>query len=239
MVRFQQRVLVGLIFFTTILTSSIQAQTDDSRRRGFLLDRLSIKQLKTWLTINKLIHSEDLNGQLLHPTLKALFDRLQNSYHTIYLEFDDSSEGCPYIAGMFDIERLDPEGESHIAVIKLRLRIIERASVPPRSVVKTGFIPFVGLDKLERYTEVLGHEMAHAVDVLFDPARAATLDDFSRNADIILEEQLRRRKGFSDPEAEREIQRRDDFLNELEKPAESAEAEVWRELYVSKSKRRS
>src|SRR5262245_529924 len=141
MFRLQQGVAVVFLFLTTILTS-VQCQNDvnDPRRRGILLDRLSIKQLETWLTMIKLIHSEDQNGQILHPTLKALFDRLENSDHTIYLQFDDSRGGSPYIAGIFDIERLDPEGESHVAVIKLRLRIIEQASVPSKSVVKNGFV---------------------------------------------------------------------------------------------------
>ena len=57
--------------------------------------------------------------------------------------------------------------------------------------------------------------------------------EIQRNPDVIVQEQLRRRDGHSDPEAMVEILRRDTFLNELEKPAESAEAAVWRELILS------
>jgi hypothetical protein len=55
----------------------------------------------------------------------------------------------------------------------------------------------------------------------------------SKTTDVIIQEQLRRSKGKSDPRAVLEIRRRDAFLNELEVPAEMVEAEVWRELSVS------
>jgi len=140
--------------------------------------------------------------------------------------------------GSFAIERLDPEGISHVAVIKLRLENIDRAVAPTSSNLSGPFIPFAGLSKTDRYTEVFAHEMGHAVDILFNQPRAVALDEILRNTNVIVQDQLQRAKGLIDPELMVEILRRDAFLNELEKPAESAEAAVWREL-VSSSQERS
>ena len=98
-------------------------------------------------------------------------------YHSVYLEFAVSRAGCRCVAGKFSIERVNPEGSRNVAVIKLYLRIIEQASAPARANLKNGFAPLAGLNKLDRYAEVLGHEMAHAVDILFSPERAKWVDE--------------------------------------------------------------
>ena len=231
----RQIVVFVLSIVSTVCATCLSAKgiAPDGSPHGILLDRLSPKQLKTWLAINTRIYAQGEDGRFLNPTLKALFETLQTSEHRIFVEFDDSREGSRYIAGTFGIEQLDSTGISHVAVIKLRLRNIDHALTPISSNVSGPFIPFSGLMKLDCYTEVFAHEMAHAVDILFDQDRAAALDEILREPDVILEEQLRRSKGLSDPEAVLEIQRRDAFLNELEKPAELTEAAVWRELLMS------
>jgi hypothetical protein len=229
--------VVSIVSTLSAATLSAKGSAPDGPPHGILLNRLSGKQLKTWLTINSRIYAQSDDGEFLHPELKALFERLQNSGHRIFVEFQATGEGSHHIAGTFGIERLDPEGISHIAVIKLRLENIDRAAAPASSNLNGPFIPFAGLSKADRYTEVFAHEMAHGVDILFDKPRATALDEILRNTDVIVQEQLRRAKGLSDPEAMLEILRRDAFLNELEKPAESAEATVWRELILSSQQR--
>ena len=239
MVVVRQITVFVLSIVSTLFAASLSAKgiAPDGPPHGILLNRLSSKQLKTWLTIKSSIYAQGVDGAFLHPTLKALFDRLQNSEHRIFVEFEPTRGGSRYVAGTFGIELLDPEKISHIAVIKLRLENIDLAAAPTSSNLSGPFIPFAGLGKQDRYIEVFAHEMAHAVDILFDQPRATALDEILRNTDVIVQEQLRRAKGQSNPEAMLEILRRDAFLNELERPAEAAEAMVWRELILSSQER--
>ena len=244
MFRFRQAGEVALVLLVTFIASNVQAQiikrydTGSDLASGVLLDRLSARHHKTWHAIRKVIYAEDADGKPLHPKLKGLFEQLQTSDHSVYLEFDDSLAGCRCVAGKFSIERVNPEGSRNVAVIKLYLRIIERASAPARANLKDGFAPLAGLNKLDRYAEVLGHEMAHAVDILFSPERAKWVDEVFRKSDQVIQQRLRR-KGNIEPEMERALQERDAFLLELEKPAGTAEAMVWRELVESRRKRKT
>jgi len=244
MFRFRQAGEVALVLLVTFIASNVQAQIikqDDAGSdlaSGVLLDRLSARHHKTWHAIRKVIYAEDADGKPLHPMLKALLEQLQTSDHSVYLEFDDSLAGCRCTAGKFSIERVDLEGSRNVAVIKLYLRIIDHASAPSRANLKDGFAPLAGLNKLDRYAEVFGHEMAHAVDVLFSPERAKWVDEVLRKSDQVIQQRLRR-KGRIEPEMQLALQERDAFLHELEKPAEIAEAMVWRELVESRRKRKA
>ena len=243
MFRFLQAGEVALVLLVTFIAANVQAQTskqDDEGSdlaSGILLDRLSARHHKTWHAIRKVIYAEDADGKPLHPMLKALLEQLQTSDHSVYLEFDDSLAGCRCVAGKFLIERVDPEGSRNVAVIKLYLRIIEKTPARDRANLKDDFAPLAGLNKLDRYAEVLGHEMAHAVDILFSPERAKRVDEILRKSDQVLQQHLRP-KGSIEPEMERALQERDAFLQELEKPAAIAEAMVWRELVESRRKRK-
>ena len=238
---FRQAGAVALVF--TFIASNVEAQItkqDDARSdvaSGILLDRLSAKHCKTWHKIRQVIYAEDADGKPLHPLLKALFEQLQNSDHSVYLEFDDSRAFGRSIAGKFSIEQLDPEGSRNVGVIKLYLRNIEHAIAPNSAKVKDGFAPLAGLNKLDRYVEVFGHEMAHAVDILFTPERANLVDEIFRKSNQVIQQRLQR-KGRIEPEEERVLHERDAVLNELEKPAVLTEEMVWRELVESRRKRK-
>jgi hypothetical protein len=226
------------------IASNVQAQTirrDDAGSdlaSGVLLDRLSARHHKTWHAIRKVIYAGDADGKPLHPMLTSLLEQLQTSNHSVYLEFDDSRAGCRCTAGEFSIERVDPEGSRNVAVIKLYLRIIEQAPAPARANPKHVFAPLAGLNKLDRYAEVLGHEMAHAVDILFSPERAKRVDEAFKKSDQVIQQRLHP-NGKIEPQMERALQERDAFLQELEKPAGIAEAIVWRELVESRRKRKA
>jgi hypothetical protein len=245
MVPFRQAGEVALILLVTFIGANVRAQDieqDDARHdfaSGISLDRLSAKDQKTWQAIRSIIYSKDADGRALHPKLRELYEQLQESEHTIYLEFDESRSGCRCTGGNFSIERLDPEGISHVAVIKLHLKNVEYAFAPAQPNLRGDFVPLAGLNELDRYTEVLAHEMAHAVDILFNQERAKMVDELLRRTDLVVEELLHRRAGRIEPELEQELHERDAILHELEKPAQSAEAVVWRELVLSRRKRRT
>lgn len=198
------------------------------RETGIRLDRLSPKHQKIWQSIKQIILAENADGTALHPKLWNLFEQLQTSNHTIYVEFAETDEGCHCVAGRFYIEQLDPAGFRNIGVIKLYLRTIAHASTDRPATSKDEFIPMTGLKKMERYAEVLGHEMAHAVDILFNRERAQLVDGILKKTNQVLRERVRIRK--IKPEWEVILRQSDTFLIELEKPALMAEEEVWREL---------
>ena len=195
---------------------------------GIRLDRLSPEHRKIWEAIKQSIVSENADGTPLHPKLRSLFEQLQTSAHTIYLEFDDSN-ACRYVVGQFLIERLDPVG-GNVAVVRLYVRNIEHASTDPLPNSKDGFVPLAGLKKIDRYAEVLGHEMAHVVDILFNQERANLVDNFLKERDRALEQRVDSKTKKIAPEVEWVLRQRDAFLNELEKPALIAEEQIWREL---------
>ena len=156
--------------------SGVRAQ-DSARLNGatatnIITDRLTGKDLRRWEAIKRIVFAEDIEGQPLHPTLRSLWDQLERSGHVIYIEMRGMGRAISNTAGVFHIERLDPEGLKHVAIIRLYPETIDRAYVGPAAGAPEGFIPFQGLSKEERYAEVLGHEMAHAVDILSDLARA-------------------------------------------------------------------
>jgi hypothetical protein len=213
---------IALILF--FISTAANAET------GIRLDRLSPKHLKLWEAIKQIIIAENKDGAALYPMLRSLFEQLKTSNHEIYLEFDQTDAGCHCTAGQFFIERLDPLGGPNVAVIKLYSRTIEHAPIDPLANSKNKFVPLVGLNKLERYAEVLGHEMAHVVDILFDQERATLVDDFLKKTDQAIGERLRNKKKKIEPELALVLQQRDAFLSELEKPAVIAEEQIWREL---------
>ena len=103
-------VLRQVVVFVLTLVSTLCASTlsvngiaPDGPSHGILLDRLKAKQLKIWLAINSRIYAEANDGSFLHPTLKALFETLQNSKHRIFVELDESDKGSRYVAGTFAI----------------------------------------------------------------------------------------------------------------------------------------
>src|SRR5262245_15155697 len=147
------------------------ARLNSAADTNIITDRLAGKDLRRWEAIKRIVFAEDIEGQPLHPTLRGLWEKLERSGHTIYIEMRGMGRAISNTAGVFHIERLDPEGVRHVAIIRLYPEIIDRAYVGQNAGVE-GFIPFQGLSREERYAEVLGHEMAHAVHILCDPARA-------------------------------------------------------------------
>lgn len=219
------------------------ARAQDSMRlnsvaaTNIITDRLSGKDLRRWESIKRIVFAEDFEGQPLHPTLRGLWEKLGRSGHTIYIEMRGMGRAISNTAGVFHIERLDPEGVKHVAIIRLYPETIDRAYIGPTAGAE-GFIPFQGLSKEERYAEVLGHEMAHAVHILSDLPRARMVKEVVQETNELFLS-YGRQYGYANvgPEIQRRIAIRDALLKELEEPAETAERLVWREILWSREAR--
>jgi hypothetical protein len=216
----------------------LESEPQQADSSGLITSRLSVKELERWKEIERIVTASDADQRPLHPVLRNLWEWVETSGHAVFVELATSTRASTCTAGSFAIERFDPKGEKHVAVIRLNLSSIDRAYVGPGAARDNGLIPFQGLSKNERYVEVLGHELAHAVDILSDLERAGNVEEIVEKTNEILLSWRQRRKGDSlAPEINRRLSRRDALLKELEEHAERMEYIVWQELTASKRAR--
>ena len=99
---------------------------------------------------------------------------------------------------------------------------------------RNGFRPFHGLGREERYAEVLGHELGHAVWALESPKRAR----------LMFELQTRPRKfawtlwRSKSSVVRRQMGKLEAQCEAIEIPARETEVRVWAELVASQAERR-
>src|SRR5215510_10629452 len=236
---------VAHLLTLALLTSQINGQGTQARKlkgvarqaefSGLITSRLSQKELEQWQEIERIVFAEDARRQPLHPSLRNLWQWVETSGHAVFVEIMRSTRTTTCTAGSFVIERLDPKGEKHIAVIKLNLSSIDQAFVGSDSARDNGFVPFEGLSKEERYVEVLGHELAHAVHILTNLERAGKVEEMiEKTNEMLLSPRPSRKDTPLSPEMKRRLSRRDALLKDLEKQAEEMECVIWRELTASK-----
>ena len=104
-----------------------------------------------------------------------------------------------------------------VVLVRLNLGMIDRALASERSRRADDFIPFAGLSKKQRYAEVLGHELAHVVRLLTRPDYLSLYQE---------------RQALADRRSQ-DVQCIGRLTSSIEKPAEAAEIEIWRELAAS------
>lgn len=225
-------VLVALLLLPTANVSG----SENSLPTGLRTERLTPKDQLRWNHLENLVFAQSPDGQWLHPTLINLWQWIETSGHAVYIEFNRSNNVITSTAGQFRIERLDPRGERHVGVITLNLSSIDAAYIGADVMRAVGFIPFDKLKQDERYAEVLGHEMAHAADILTSLDKVAKVEEFVQKTNELL---LHHRSLKPTEQITRDLMsrldRRDEFLKPLEAAADRAEAVVWRELVASKT----
>ncbi|MDX2031193.1 MAG: hypothetical protein SF339_11010 [Blastocatellia bacterium] len=205
---------------------------------GLVTTRLSGKELARWKAIETIALAVDANHQPLHPTLWGMWQWIETSGHTVYVEVTRNARVATCTAGNFIIERSDPRGERHIGAIKLNLSNIDLAYVGPNVARADGFVPFEKLNREERYVEVLGHELSHAVHILTSIDRTKLVEEsVEKTNELLLKFQPRRKSEFIPADLKRRLSRRDELLESLERQAEAMEVLVWKELVASKAAR--
>jgi len=227
-----------LIFLAGICDVECKAVSSSTKNVGLITTRLSPKELEKWKAIEQIVFAEDANRQPLHPTLRGLWEWVETSGHVVYVEVIRAEPVTTCTAGHFMVERFDPLGERHITVIKLNLGNINQAYVGPETRRANGLVPFHVLDRKERYAEVLGHELAHAVHILTSLERIRMVEELVQQTNQMLLSQHHQSKSVGlAPELKRRLTRRDAFLRELEDQAEAMEKVVWEELTARKPER--
>lgn len=230
-----------LIFVYEALAQSASLNRVDARlnsksivRIGLITSRLSRKQFKRWKQIERLVFAEDSQGRSLHPTLRCLWLWAETSTHAIYVELPEQASYKGTNAGHFKVEKFDPAGKRHVASIRLRLSVVDMAVSDETVGRSNGFIPFYNLRQWERYAEVVGHELAHAHEILSDLKTAKLAFEVVEQTNSLLTAhyQQRAKKPFGQKLMQKLI-KRDSLLREFEAHAEAVEEIVWDELIKS------
>lgn len=215
-------------------SSKLSPTTPANMPVGIVTERLSPKDLQRWAAIERVVFAEQ-EGRPLHPTLRGLWEWIEASGHAVYVEFVKSNVGVTSTAGHFSLEQLDPRGERHAGVIQLNLTNIDLAYVGRDVQRQPGFIPFDQLSREERYAEVLGHEMAHAADILTSLDKSNTVEEMvQRTNELLLHHRSLKPTEQLTVELTNRLSHRDKMLKVLEAAADKLEAAVWRELVASK-----
>lgn len=202
-----------------------QAQKDSAPAlTGIVTDRLSRSQLRVWRSILEIVMARDKQGRQLHPTLYGLYHRAETSGHLIHIEL--SEEESLSRAGRFRIETLDPSGTRHVMAIRLNLPTIDRTYVGESTRHANGWIPFAGLRTTQRYAEVLGHELAHAISVFQDPEALRLYQQLEKETkDLEIGD-----GNDASGDWPKRLESVEQLMRQIERPAEAAELEIWREL---------
>lgn len=195
------------------LGSAAQKTLTPRKATGVRTDRLKKSHLKAWESIMEIVLAKDGEGRSVHPALYGLYHQADASGHEIQIELS-TQRATMCAVGFCRIERHTEEAQKQVVLIRLNLGMIDRAISSDLTRRADGFIPFAGLRKKERYVEVLGHELAHVVQLLTNP-------DYR---DLYLE-----RQGLADTGSQ-DIQFIRSLTSSIERPAEAAEIEIWREL---------
>lgn len=202
---------------------------------GVITDRLTPKDLQRWNSIERIVFAQNVEGQYLHPTLCGLWQWIETSGHAVYIEFAKPTINITSTAGHFSIAALDPSGERHEGVIRLNLANIDMAYVGQETWRALGFIPFDQLSREDRYVEVLGHEMAHAADILTSLDKTNRVDEMvEKTNEMLMHHRSLKPMEQLTIELKHRLNRRDAMLKVLESAAEKMESAVWRELVASK-----
>lgn len=211
----------------------MDARAGDSENdvaRGILTDRLTSRHLRIWGSIRKIVFARNRSSRIIHPKLRALWNEAETSGHVIYIELSDIMSLSR--AGQFMIEKLDPMGQRHTAVIRINLSIINLVYVGQSARRADGLIPFAGLRSEERYAEVLGHELAHAVRTFQDAGHLK----LSLELDQEIKQLNFGPRGLVDESGNQERWDRIARLSRrIEQPAEAQETDIWHELLIRRS----
>jgi hypothetical protein len=205
------------------------------RKSGIISDRLTPSQQEVWRAIAKIAEARSGSGNALYPTLRRLWDWVSTSGHAIYINLPEGSDSTAGVAGSFTLTHFDPLGLRHEAVITLHRRTIDLAHVGSSAMRPGGFIPFMKLTRIERYVEVLGHELAHAVHILSSLERSYLVVELVERTNAAFRSSLSRKpRGQIGPEMLTRLAKRDRLLQTLESHATSVEAAIWKELLAAR-----
>jgi hypothetical protein len=196
---------------------------------GFVLERLSKGHVRVWRAIEQVVSASNPSGEPRSPTLRRLWEWARTSTHVLHVEMVSPLKMASGRVGVFHVEHVDPARLRHVAVIRLCPRNIELARTRPAPDAIDPFVRFDGLTEIERFAEVLAHELAHAEYFLESSERLAQLEA-AQGAIEVFRSGTRRVSKPVYQDLGRQLLEPLAVLAACEAHAESVEAVVLREL---------
>ncbi len=214
---------------------AVPAAMAEQGRTGILTDRLTAKQLKIWKSIESVVLADDGKGYPLYPGLKSLWQRAEASGRMIFIELEDRKREASPFAGEVLIEKSDAMFSPDRLVVRLRLWLIDRSvgsmTYQGGAVRQAEIHSFRGLDRYQRYAQVLGHELIHALFLLTDSSQVRMLEELKMETQAFYKYRRLNANGSGDEVAQQNLVERIKALRTaLEGPAEKLDAELYREL---------
>jgi RHS repeat-associated protein len=202
---------------------------------GMLIDetQLSEDDLEKWHRIEMIAAQKDQQGNLLHPKLYNEIVALQQDSRTFVLE--DSNLGNT-VGGLTTITNFTADKKDFTrATLQLNFKRIKSISEVTAAKHVPGFNKYEGLlnAPIYRLAETFGHEAAHAIFAIQDPAGAVQLQEILNGRDAAF---YRPHKYPLPPDLLQIMDRAEDALVPTETFAEQSEKIINGELQADKKK---
>ena len=142
-----------------------------------------------WQKVQAIANQQDKNGNYLHPELHNILNTLQSDSRTFVLE---NSKLSPGTAGEFTITNFTANGQDFTrATLQLDFKQIKGISGVTASDLVPGFNKYQGLlnAPIDRLAETFGHEGAHGLFSIDNPAEAVGIQQLLNQRDAAMQGQ--------------------------------------------------
>jgi RHS repeat-associated protein len=144
---------------------------------------------KDWQKVQDIANQQDKNGNYLHPELHNILSSLQNDPRTFVVE---NSKLDPGTAGQFTITNFTADGKDFTrATLQLDFKQIKGISDVTGADLVPGFNKYQGLlnSPIYRLAETFGHEGAHGLFSVQNPAQAVGIQQLLNQRDAAMQGQ--------------------------------------------------
>ena len=223
--------LASLAGFPNSLAQCGPGESFDELRSGIRTDCLTPKQIRIWEQIESIAEASDGAGRPAHPRLNSLWEWAKGNGHSVFIRMAEKRSVPTGTGGRAILMEQHHGGCRREVIVWLHLWAIDNALIDETVRRADGLIPYHSLGRYERYAEVVGHELAHAFLLLEKPEYAQRYSELN----TLAAECVRLRKGGSGAGVDENLMRQyqirlQSLIDMIEKPAETAETEIWREL---------
>jgi RHS repeat-associated protein len=142
---------------------------------------------KKWQQVQNIANQQDKNGNYLHPELHNVLSTLQSDSRTFALE---NSKLMPGTAGLFTITNFTSDGKDFTrATLQLDFKQIQGISNVTGADLVPGFNKYEGLlnAPTDRLAETFGHEGAHGLFSIENPAQAVGIQQMLNDRDAAMQ----------------------------------------------------
>jgi hypothetical protein len=198
------------------------------------VSRLNEGDRKKWDEIVKIANAKDELGDYVNPELHEQYQLLQDDERTFFIEKHDFGDRSQ-ITGEFTITKFTADKKDFTeAVIRLDFKKIENLDKPVASDLVPGFNKYGGLfgegGAALRRAGLFGHEAAHGVFALKNPAEAVRLQMLLNDRDAAIAALPKKNRYPFPPDVQQKVDAAASGLIPTERFAQQTAQRINREL---------